>query len=216
MSTPLSRLPDDPRAALLVIDMQYDFMPGGALAVAEGDALVPLINRLGARFRNVVITQDWHPAGHISFASSHAGKQPFDSITLPYGPQTLWPDHCVQASHGAELHADLHIPHAQLILRKGCNAGIDSYSAFVEADRSTQTGLAGYWKERGIDSVFVVGLALDFCVAWSALDARAAGFNTWVIGDACKAIDLNGSLAKAWQDLQAAGVVRIDSADVLK
>jgi nicotinamidase/pyrazinamidase len=214
MSTPLARLPDDPRAALLVIDMQYDFMPGGALAVAEGDALVPLINRLGARFRNVVITQDWHPAGHISFASSHAGKQPFDSITLPYGPQTLWPDHCVQASHGAALHADLYIPHAQLILRKGCNAGIDSYSAFVEADRTTQTGLAGYLKERGIDSVFVVGLALDFCVAWSALDARAAGFNTWVIGDACKAIDLNGSLAKAWQDLQAAGVTRIDSADL--
>jgi nicotinamidase/pyrazinamidase len=214
MSTPLARVPDDPRAALLVIDMQYDFMPGGALAVAEGDALVPLINQLGARFRNVVITQDWHPAGHISFASSHAGKQPFDSIALPYGPQTLWPDHCVQASHGAELHADLRVPHAQLILRKGCNAGIDSYSAFVEADRTTQTGLAGYLKERGIDSVFVVGLALDFCVAWSALDARAAGFNTWVIGDACKAIDLNGSLDKAWQDMQTAGVTRINSTDL--
>jgi len=214
MTTSLDLLPGDPRAALLVIDMQYDFMPGGALAVAEGDALVPLINRLGAQFRNVVITQDWHPAGHISFASSHAGRSPFDSITLPYGAQTLWPDHCVQGTQGARLHADLDIAYAQLILRKGCNAGIDSYSAFVEADRSTQTGLAGYLKERGIDSVFVVGLALDFCVAWSALDARAAGFNTWVIADACKAIDLGGSLEKAWQDLTAAGVVRIDSADV--
>ncbi|WP_341958532.1 bifunctional nicotinamidase/pyrazinamidase [Pseudomonas sp. RC10] len=214
MAVALSRPPSDPRAALLVIDMQYDFMPGGALAVAEGDQLVPLINRLGAQFRNVVITQDWHPAEHISFASSHAGRAPFDSITLPYGPQTLWPDHCVQATGGAELHADLDIPQAQLILRKGCNAGIDSYSAFVEADRTTQTGLAGYLKERGVDSVFVVGLALDFCVAWSALDARTAGFNTWVIADACKAIDLGGSLETAWQDLTAAGVVRIDSADL--
>jgi len=210
----INLMPSDPRCALLVIDMQYDFMPGGALAVAEGDALVPLINRLGALFRNVVITQDWHPAGHISFAASHAGRAPFDSITLPYGPQTLWPEHCVQGTHGAALHADLAIDHAQLVLRKGCNAGIDSYSAFVEADRITQTGLAGYLKERGIDSVFVVGLALDFCVAWSALDARAAGFNTWIVADACKAIDLNGSLDKAWKDLQAAGVVRIESTDL--
>jgi nicotinamidase/pyrazinamidase len=214
MTHSLNLLPSDPRCALLVIDMQYDFMPGGALAVAKGDALVPLINGLGALFRNVVITQDWHPAGHISFAASHAGRAPFDSITLPYGPQTLWPEHCVQGTHGAALHADLAIDHAQLVLRKGCNAGIDSYSAFVEADRTTQTGLAGYLKERGIDSVFVVGLALDFCVAWSALDARAAGFNTWIIADACKAIDLNGSLDRAWQDLQAAGVVRIESADL--
>lgn len=210
----INLLPSDPRCALLVIDMQYDFMPGGALAVAEGDALVPLINGLGALFRNVVITQDWHPAGHISFAASHAGRAPFDSITLPYGPQTLWPEHCVQGTHGAALHADLVIDHAQLVLRKGCNAGIDSYSAFVEADRITQTGLAGYLKERGIDSVFVVGLALDFCVAWSALDARAAGFNTWIVADACKAIDLNGSLDKAWKDLQAAGVVLIKSTDL--
>jgi nicotinamidase/pyrazinamidase len=214
MTKSLNLMPSDPRCALLVIDMQYDFMPGGALAVAEGDALVPLINRLGALFRNVVITQDWHPAGHISFAASHAGRAPFDSITLPYGPQTLWPEHCVQGTHGAALHADLAIDHAQLVLRKGCNAGIDSYSAFVEADRTTQTGLAGYLKERGIDSVFVVGLALDFCVAWSALDARAAGFNTWIVADACKAINLNGSLDKAWKDLQTAGVVRIESADL--
>jgi nicotinamidase/pyrazinamidase len=210
----INLMPSDPRCALLVIDMQYDFMPGGALAVAEGDALVPLINGLGALFRNVVITQDWHPAGHISFAASHAGRAPFDSITLPYGPQTLWPEHCVQGTHGAALHADLAIDHAQLVLRKGCNAGIDSYSAFVEADRITQTGLAGYLKERGIDSVFVVGLALDFCVAWSALDARAAGFNTWIVADACKAIDLDGSLDKAWKDLQAAGVVLIKSTDL--
>lgn len=214
MTTPLSRLPSDPRAALLVIDMQYDFMPGGALAVAEGDALVPLINRLGAQFRNVIMAQDWHPRGHVSFASSHAGRAPFDSLTLPYGAQTLWPDHCVQGSHGAQLHADLDIPHAQLILRKGCNAGIDSYSAFVEADRTTRTGLAGYLSERGIDSVFVVGLALDFCVAWTALDARAAGFNTWVIADACKAIDLNGSLDQAWKDMALAGVNRIESAEL--
>jgi nicotinamidase/pyrazinamidase len=212
MTPPLSRLPDDPRVALLVIDMQYDFMPGGALAVAEGDALVPIINRLGAQFRNVVLAQDWHPRGHVSFASSHAGRAPFDNITLPYGTQTLWPDHCVQGSHGAQLHAGLDIPHAQLTLRKGCNPGIDSYSAFVEADRATRTGLAGYLSERGIDSVYVVGLALDFCVAWTALDARSAGFNTWVIADACKAIDLNGSLDRAWEDMALAGVSRIDSA----
>jgi nicotinamidase/pyrazinamidase len=199
---------------LLVIDLQYDFLPGGALAVADGDAVVPLINRLGAQFRNVVITQDWHPAGHISFASTHAGHAAFDSIILPYGPQTLWPDHCVQATRGADLHADLHLPHAQLILRKGCNVGIDSYSAFVEGDRSTQTGLAGYLKERGIDSVFVVGLALDFCVAWSALDARTAGFNTWVIEDACRAIDLEGSLDRAWQQMLEAGVGRMDSTQI--
>jgi nicotinamidase/pyrazinamidase len=215
MTSSLPLQPCDPRCALLVIDMQYDFLPGGALAVADGDAVVPLINRLGAQFRNVVITQDWHPAGHISFASTHAGRAPFDSITLPYGPQTLWPDHCVQATHGADLHADLHLPHAQLILRKGCNLGIDSYSAFIEGDRTTHTGLAGYLKERGIDSVFVVGLALDFCVAWSALDARTAGFNTWVIEDACRAIDLQGSLDKAWSEMLAAGVGRIDSTKML-
>lgn len=213
-SKALFRLPSDPRSALLVIDMQYDFMPGGALPVPEGDGLVPVINRLGAQFRNVVITQDWHPEGHISFASRHAERNPFESITLQYGPQTLWPDHCVQGTRGAELHADLQLPHAHLILRKGCNPGIDSYSAFVEADRTTRTGLANYLKERNIDSVFVVGLALDFCVAWTALDARSAGFDTWVIADACKAIDLDGSMNRAWIDLRAAGVARIDSADL--
>lgn len=212
---PLSIQPADPRCALLVIDMQYDFMPGGRLAVADGDAVVPLINRLGAGFSRVIVTQDWHPAGHISFASSHAGRAPFDSITLPYGPQTLWPDHCVQGSHGAQLHADLDLPHAQLILRKGCNAHIDSYSAFLEADRTTTTGLAGYLKERGIDTVFVVGLALDFCVAWSAQDARRAGFTTYVIEDACRAIDLQGSLNAAWEAMLAVGVERVQSAQVL-
>ncbi|MDF2643877.1 MAG: pncA [Pseudomonas sp.] len=212
---PLSIQPTDPRCALLIIDMQYDFLPGGALAVADGDALLPVINRLGAAFARVIVTQDWHPARHISFASSHVGRAPFESIALPYGPQTLWPDHCVQGSHGAQLHADLDVPHAQLILRKGCNSGIDSYSAFLEADRTTTTGLAGYLKERGIDTVFVVGLALDFCVAWSAQDARAAGFVTYVIEDACRAIDMNGSLEAAWGAMSAAGVQRIQSAEVL-
>jgi len=208
--------PFDLDSVLLVIDMQYDFMPGGALAVAEGDKLVPLINRLGRQFRGVVITQDWHPAGHISFASSHPGCTPFEIITLPYGPQTLWPDHCIQGSNGAQLYAELDLPHAQLILRKGCNPHIDSYSAFLEADRKTPTGLASYLKERGVQNVFVVGLALDFCVAWSALDARAAGFNTLVIEDACRAIDMNGTLEKAWQDMQAAGVTRITSSELLQ
>jgi len=164
----------------------------------------------------VVITQDWHPSGHISFASSHSGRVPFDSITLPYGPQTLWPEHCVQASHGAQLHAGLDLPNAQLILRKGCNANIDSYSAFLEADRTTSTGLAGYFQQRGIDTVFVVGLALDFCVAWSAQDARAAGLYTYVVADACRAIDLNGSLDNAWASMRAAGVTRIESQALLQ
>ncbi len=212
---PLSHQPAAANCALLVIDMQYDFMPGGQLAVADGDAVLPLVNRLGERFTQVIVTQDWHPAGHISFASSHPGRKPFESITLPYGPQTLWPDHCIQGSTGAQLHADLDLPHARLILRKGCNAQIDSYSAFLEADRITTTGLAGYLRERGIDTLFVVGLALDFCVSWSAQDARKAGFNTYVIEDACRAIDMNGSLENAWQGMLASGVKRIRSEDVL-
>ncbi len=212
---PLSHQPAAANCALLVIDMQYDFMPGGQLAVADGDAVLPLINRLGEHFTQVIVTQDWHPAGHISFASSHPGRKPFESITLPYGPQTLWPDHCIQGSTGAQLHADLDLPHARLILRKGCNAQIDSYSAFLEADRTTTTGLAGYLRERGIDTLFVVGLALDFCVSWSAQDARKAGFNTYVIEDACRAIDMNGSLENAWQAMLASGVKRVRSEDVL-
>ncbi|EJZ58154.1 Amidase [Pseudomonas fluorescens R124] len=200
-----------PRTALLVIDVQNDFTPGGQLAVPEGDLIVPLINRLGALFKQVIIAQDWHPTGHASFASSHPGRKPYDVIQLPYGEQTLWPDHCVQGTAGAEFHPKLDLPHAQLIIRKGCNPDIDSYSAFLEADRRTTTGLAGYLKERGIDTVYMVGLALDFCVMFSALDARAAGFNAFVVLDACRAIDMDGSLATAMERMQTAGVGLIQS-----
>jgi nicotinamidase/pyrazinamidase len=203
------------RTALLVIDVQNDFIPGGQLAVPEGDLIVPLINQLGGQFRQVIIAQDWHPAGHASFASSHPGRKPYDVIQLPYGEQTLWPVHCVRDTHGAELHADLDLPHAQLIIRKGCNPDIDSYSAFLEADRTTTTGLAGYLKERGIDTVYMVGLALDFCVMFSALDARAAGFNAFVVLDACRAIDLDGSLAAAIERMQVAGVKLISANEIL-
>ncbi|WP_273820815.1 bifunctional nicotinamidase/pyrazinamidase [Pseudomonas asplenii] len=206
---------DDPRCALIVIDVQNDFIPGGNLAVAGGDEIVPLISRLARRFRNVIIAQDWHPAGHASFASSHPGHQPFDTVQLPYGPQVLWPDHCLQGSHGAELHADLHLPHARLVIRKGCNPQIDSYSAFVEADRRTPTGLAGYLRECGIDTLYLVGLALDYCVAWSALDARSAGFTTFLIPDACRAIDLDGSLKRAMGEMEAAGVQFVESRSLM-
>ncbi|QQO01549.1 bifunctional nicotinamidase/pyrazinamidase [Pseudomonas sp. SW-3] len=199
-------MPNVSRTALLVIDVQNDFIPGGQLPVPEGDLIVPLINRLGDRFKQVIITQDWHPPGHASFASSHPDREPYEVIELPYGAQTLWPDHCVRATAGAELHKDLNLPHAQLIIRKGCNPDIDSYSAFLEADRKTTTGLAGYLKERGIDTLYLVGLALDFCVMFSALDARAAGFNVFVVLDACRAIDLDGSLAAAIERMQVAGV----------
>jgi nicotinamidase/pyrazinamidase len=195
-------------ACLLVVDVQNDFMPGGALAVPRGDEVVPVINRLAARFENVVLTQDWHPRGHASFASSHPGKKPFETIELPYGKQVLWPDHCVQGTAGAAFHSDLDVMKPQLVIRKGHHRDIDSYSGFVEADRKTSTGLAGYLRERGIKKLYVCGLATDFCVAWTALDARAAGFDTTVIEDACRAIDLDGSLARAWQDLAAAGVTR--------
>ncbi|MFJ7796187.1 bifunctional nicotinamidase/pyrazinamidase [Pseudomonas sp. NPDC096950] len=203
------------RTALLVIDVQNDFIPGGQLAVPEGDVIVPLINRLGGQFKQVVIAQDWHPAEHASFASSHPHRKPYDVIQLPYGKQTLWPEHCVRGTHGAELHAELDLPHAQLIIRKGCNPDIDSYSAFLEADRTTTTGLAGYLKERGIDTVYLVGLALDFCVMFSALDARAAGFNAFVVLDACRAIDLDGSLTAAIERMQVAGVGLIQSPAIL-
>jgi nicotinamidase/pyrazinamidase len=201
-------------AVLVVVDVQNGFMPGGGLPVPIGDEVVPVINRLGKLFSNVVITQDWHPAGHASFASSHAGKVPYDMMTMPYGPQVLWPDHCVQGTHDAALHADLHLPHAQLIIRKGFHPQVDSYSAFMEADRTTTTGLAAYLQARGLRKAYVCGLATDFCVAWTALDARAAGFDAVVIEDACRAIDLNGSLAQAWNDLQAAGVQRQQSNDI--
>jgi nicotinamidase/pyrazinamidase len=197
-----------PATCLLVVDVQNDFMPGGALAVPGGDEVVPVINRLVARFEHVVLTQDWHPRRHISFASSHPGKQPFETIELAYGAQVLWPDHCVQGTSGAALHPDLDATQAELVIRKGHHAGIDSYSAFLEADRKTTTGLAGYLKERGLGSLYVCGLATDFCVAWTALDARAAGFEVTVIEDACRAIDLDGSLARAWSDMTAAGVKR--------
>ncbi|WP_454731636.1 MULTISPECIES: bifunctional nicotinamidase/pyrazinamidase [Cupriavidus] len=200
---------------LLVIDVQNDFMPGGALAVPRGDEVVPVINRLAQAFSHVVVTQDWHPAGHASFAASHAGAQPFQTIALPYGEQVLWPVHCVQDTPGAALHAGLRAPHARLVIRKGHHRDVDSYSAFMEADRATRTGLAGYLREHGVRRVFCAGLATDYCVAWSALDARAAGFEAAVIEDACRAIDLDGSLARAWQELAAAGVQRVQSADVL-
>ena len=201
-------------ACLIVVDVQNDFMPGGALAVPRGDEVVPVINRLAVRFENVVLTQDWHPRGQVSFASSHPGKKPFETIRLAYGEQVLWPDHCVQATPGAAFHPGLAVPHAQLVVRKGFHKDVDSYSAFLEADRKTSTGLAGYLRERKLTSLFFCGLATDFCVAWSGLDARAVGFEATVIEDACRAIDLEGSLAKAWSDMAAAGVRRVTSASL--
>jgi len=198
-----------------VTDVQNCFIPGGTLAVPEGDEIVPMVNALAARFENVIITQDWHPPGHASFASSHAGKKPFETTQLPYGEQVLWPDHAVQGTRDAELHPDLDIPHAQLVIRKGYHKSVDSYSVFYEADHKTDTGLTGYLRRRGIDRVFLCGLATDYCVAWSALDARLEGFETYVIEDACRAIDLQGSLAKAWADMTKAGVKRIESSDIL-
>lgn len=204
-----------PEDVLVVVDVQYDFLPGGNLAVTGGDEIVPLINALAKKFKNVVFTQDWHPADHISFASQHPGKAPFETVELDYGTQVLWPDHCVWQTHGAELSADLDIPHAQLIIRKGYNRAIDSYSGFQEADRETLTGLAGYLNERDVGRLFVVGLATDFCVAWTALDGAAGGFDVTVIEDATRAIDSNGSLAKAWADMEEAGVERIMSREIL-
>jgi nicotinamidase/pyrazinamidase len=201
---------------LLLIDLQYDFMPGGALAVAHGDEVVPVANRLAQEFGHVVLTQDWHPAQHVSFAANHAGRQPFETIALPYGEQVLWPTHCVQGTEGAELHRGLNVPHARAIVRKGHHADVDSYSAFLEADRMTPTGLAGYLRDTGAKRVYCCGLATDYCVAWSALDARAAGFEVVLIEDASRAIDLNGSLATAWEQLLAAGVTRAQSAEVLR
>jgi nicotinamidase/pyrazinamidase len=194
--------------ALLVIDVQRDFCAGGALAVPDGDAVVPVINALARRYATVVITQDWHPSHHVSFASEHAGRAPFETITLSYGPQVLWPDHCVMGSAGAALHPALDIPHASLILRKGSNRDIDSYSAFLEADRITRTGLDGYLAARGITVVDLCGLATDYCVAWSAQDARWFGLAATVIEPACRAIDQAGSLAAAWDAMAAAGVGR--------
>ncbi|MCS6759765.1 MAG: bifunctional nicotinamidase/pyrazinamidase [Candidatus Devosia euplotis] len=207
--------PISPRDVLIVVDVQNDFLPGGHLAVADGDAVVPLINALGKKFTNVIFTQDWHPEDHMSFASQHAGKSPFDTVELPYGTQRLWPDHCVWNSHGAALSTDLDIPHAQLIIRKGYNRGIDSYSGFQEADRETQTGLAGYLNERDVGRLYVAGLATDCCVGWTAIDGAGGGFDITVIEDATRAIDNSGSLDKAWADMKAAGVQRVMSREIL-
>jgi len=194
---------------LLVIDVQNDFCSGGALAVADGDAVVPFINRLAERFGHVALTQDWHPAGHSSFATSHPGSAPFQTINMPYGQQTLWPDHCIQGTPGSAFHPELQTQRAQLVVRKGFRSAIDSYSAFFENDRRTPTGLAGYLRDRGLKRVFLVGLATDFCVHYSAVDARRLGFDAVLIEAGCRAIDLAGSLDAAWDGMAQAGVQRV-------
>ncbi len=195
--------------ALVVIDVQNDFCPGGTLAVDGGNEIVPIINKLIVRFDHVILTQDWHPAGHSSFASTHPGKAPFDTIKMPYGDQTLWPNHCIQGTPGAEFHSDLHWTKAELIIRKGFRPHIDSYSAFFENDRKTPTGLGGYLRERGITNVTLVGLATDYCVAYSALDAVSHGFSADVLLDASRAIDMGGSLAAMVTKMRNAGVMLI-------
>ena len=203
----------NPTDLLLVVDVQNDFLPGGALAVPNGDAVIPVIRELASRFGNVILTQDWHPPGHVSFASRH-GLAPFSTIELAYGRQVLWPDHCVQGTRGAEFASGLEIRHAQAVIRKGYHAHTDSYSAFLEADRETPTGLAGLLRERGITTVFLCGLATDFCVVWSALDAKAAGFEAVVIEDACRAIDTGGSLAAARSAMHDARIRMVESSAV--
>lgn len=204
--------PDD---VLLAVDLQNDFCPGGALAVPLGDAIVPLVNALARQFDHMICTQDWHPAHHTSFASSHQGRVAFETIEMPYGKQVLWPDHCVQGTPGADFHADFDTSRAELVVRKGFRREIDSYSAFFENDHVTATGLAGYLRERGFGRIFLCGLATDFCVKWSALDARAQGFEVVVIEDACRAIDLEGSLAKALAEMREVGVRLATSEEIL-
>jgi len=194
------------RDVLIVTDPQVDFCPGGALAVPEGDAIMPVINRLARRFAHVVVTQDWHPPGHTSFASAHPGKHPFETIKVDYGPQTLWPDHCVQGTEGAAFHPALDLPNAELVIRKGYHPAIDSYSAFRENDRKTPTGLTGYLRERGLTRVTLCGLATDFCVFFSAIDAREAGFETAIVLEASRAIDVDSSLARALVAMRDAGI----------
>jgi len=194
---------------LIIVDVQNDFCPGGALAVPSGDEIIPAVNRLAAEFRHVVLTQDWHPRGHSSFASSHPGKQPFEAIEVAYGQQILWPDHCVQGTVGASFHSRLDVPHAELVLRKGFRRAIDSYSAFFENDHRTPTGLAGYLRERGLGRLTLCGLATDFCVLYSALDGRKAGFDVDVVTGACRGIDLDGSLVRAMRSMSEAGVTLI-------
>jgi nicotinamidase/pyrazinamidase len=211
----MGQMQTTPCDVLIVIDVQNDFCPGGQLAVAGGDSVIEPIHQIAPRFEHFVLTQDWHPAGHQSFASSHPGKKPFESIEVSYGTQTLWPDHCVQGSRGAEFHPALSLPRAELILRKGFRPQIDSYSAFFENDRVTPTGLAGYLDERNFGRVFLAGLAYDFCVGYTALDARRLGLETIVVRDACRAIDLNGSVARIEAEFARAGVMLIDSAALL-
>ncbi len=200
--------------ALLVVDIQNDFCPGGNLAVPHGGEIVPLINRMAAGFEHVVLTQDWHPQGHLSFASTHSGRRPYETIEVTYGPQILWPDHCVQGTPGAEFRKDLQIPHAELVLRKGYHREIDSYSAFYENDRKTHTGLAGYLRERGFRRVFLAGLAFDFCVRYSAEDAKREGFDVVVIEDACRGIDIEGSIAMTRDMFKTIGV-RCATSDII-
>ncbi|MFB3133105.1 MAG: bifunctional nicotinamidase/pyrazinamidase [Rhodothermales bacterium] len=202
--------------ALLVIDLQNDFCPGGNLAVPGGDEIIPRVNELVAHFDHVLATQDWHPRGHHSFASSHAGKAPFETIELSYGTQILWPDHCVQGTHGASFHAEVPLEKAELILRKGFRREIDSYSAFFENDHRTPTGLAGYLRERGIDTLYLAGLATDFCVKYSALDGRAQGFEVYVVEDSVRGIDTQGSLAQAWREMDEAGVKAVTSEEIMQ
>ena len=209
-----AKIKPDEASALIVVDVQNCFVTGGTLPVKGGEEVVPVINRLAKSFANVVMTQDWHTQGHASFASAYPGKKPFETVKLAYGTQVLWPDHCVQGTPDAVLHKDLDIPQAELIIRKGFHPKVDSYSAFTEADGKTSTGLGGYLKQRGIKRVFVVGLATDFCVAWTAMDARKAGLDTYVIEDATRAIDLKGSLAAAWKNMAAKGMKRIQSGDI--
>jgi nicotinamidase-related amidase len=197
----------DDQEILVIVDVQNDFCPGGALAVPQGDEIVPTVNRLAAEFAHVVLTQDWHPRGHASFASSHPGKQPFDTTDVSYGQQILWPDHCVQGTRGAAFHPALEVPHAELVLRKGFRAAIDSYSAFFENDRRTPTGLVGYLKERRLERITLCGLATDFCVFYSALDGRRAGFEVTVATDACRGINVDGSLDGAMRSMKEAGVI---------
>jgi nicotinamidase/pyrazinamidase len=201
---------DPERDLLLVVDVQNDFCPGGALAVTDGNAIVPVIASLMRRYAHVALTQDWHPRGHASFASSHAERTPFETVAFPYGAQTLWPDHCVQGTPGAEFHPDLDATRADVVIRKGFRREIDSYSAFFENDRNTPTGLAGYLRERGFSRVVLCGLATDFCVAYSAIDARRQGFDAVVLLDACRAIDLDGSLDASTRAMRDAGVVLLE------
>lgn len=200
-----------PTDALLAVDLQNDFCPGGTLEIAGGDEIVPVVNALAQKFAHVLLTQDWHPPAHISFASAHPGAKPYQTIAAPYGPQTLWPDHCVQGSHGAEFHPDLDLSAAELILRKGFRPEIDSYSAFLENDKKTTTGLAGYLRERGIRRIFLAGLAYDYCVRFSAVDAVRLGFPAIVIEDACRSVGLPGSIESTHREFAESGVTRIRS-----